>query len=350
MLAGLAAAVLAVPSPARAANEAHVRTPVLWPSECARVVDRSVDPIAHFDYSIAAEDTDKTADELPDSRTHQFVALCRQHPMTELLPPWITRDDVDRSVDAGLLEPGEVSYREILDETTVWEACFARITADDDRRPITFAAAEAGFDWDTSAVAAGVWSIAGYTFEPSFNLWRDRPGFVKILDDPDDPDQDLPALALLADEQLVDVGQAIVLDACVDVLTPARIELEWAPFAASLDWQPLASVELDDDGPLLLEPLAPAAAADTEVLVRARLIDALGREYESHAPTRMTILPCPASGCPPPPTPETSDDAGTRACAVVVGPDNGTRRAGLLCLLLMLCTARARTAARSQLD
>jgi hypothetical protein len=224
------AAASSWPHPASAGNEAHVRTPVLWPSECGRVVDRSVDPIAHFDYAIPIEDIDKTADELPDSRTHQFFALCRQHPVSELLPPWITRDDVDRSVLAGLLAPDEVTYREILDETTIWADCFVRITDDAERRPITFAQAELGVDWDTSTIEIGVWSLAGYTFEPPLNLWRDRPGFVKVLDDRDDPEQDLPAIALLGDEQAVEPGEALRWHACVDVLEPARIELAWAPF------------------------------------------------------------------------------------------------------------------------
>jgi hypothetical protein len=294
------ASTLCWPRSASAGNEAHVRTPVLWPSECGRVVERSVDPIAHFDYAIPTEDTDKTADELPDSRTHQFFALCRQHPVSELVPAWITRDDVDRSVLAGLLEPDEVTYREILDETTIWTDCFVRITGDDERRPITFAQAELGVDWDTSGVAIGVWSLAGYTFEPQLNLWRDRPGFVKILDDRDDPEQDLPAIALLGDEQAVEPGETLRFEACVDVLEPARIELEWAPFEPFLEWQPLDTITVDADGPLLIEHPAPIAAAESELLVRARLIDALGRETIAHAPVRVSVAACPEQGCSEP--------------------------------------------------
>jgi hypothetical protein len=307
------AAALAWPRSASAGNEAHVRTPVLWPTECGRVIERSVDPIAHFDYAIPYEDTDKTADELPDSRTHQFVALCRQRPFSELLPPWITRDDVDRSVLAGLLEPDAVTYREILDESTIWTDCFVRITGDDDRRPITFAQAELGVDWDTSAVAIGVWSLAGYTFEPPLNLWRDRPGFVKVLDDREDPEQDLPAIALLGDEQAVEAGAALHFEACVDVLEPARIELEWATFKPFLEWQPLDTITVDGDGPLSIEYPAPIAAADSELLVRARLIDALGREYVAHAPVRVSVSPCPEQGCSEPLTLEPDDARGCTA-------------------------------------
>lgn len=322
--------------PALAANEAHVRTPVLWPAECGRVVDRSVDPITHFEYTIPTEDTPTGADELPDSRTHQFVALCRQHPQTELLPAWITRDDVERSVELGLLEADAVSYREILDETTVWADCFTRITADDQRRPISFEQAAAGVDWDVSAVERGVWSIAGYTFEPTLNLWRDRPGFVKILDDVDDPQQDLPAVALLAQEQVVEPGAAIVLEACVDIYGAGELTLEWAPFAPSLVWQPLAMVAADSDGPLAVDVLAPVAAAGTQILIRARIVDALGREYVGHAPASVSVLPCPESGdsCVDPPPPE-PDAAG---CAITPQPPTLL----LLPILLLLGWLRAK--------
>src|SRR5690606_38313395 len=276
----MTAATIAVAwsSPARAANEAHVRTPVLWPSQCAVIVERSVEPLVHFDYAIPIEDTALTPDELPDSRSHQFVALCRVRPLSGLLPVWITRDDVERSAAIGLIESADLGPEAILDESPSWSECFVRITADDDRRPITFAQAALGVDWDTREIPAGVWSIAGHTFEPPFNLWRDRPGFVKIVDDRADPEQDLPALALLGDEQVFEPGDPIELDACVDVLEPATIRLEWAEFAPTLDWRPLTELAIDDDGPLRLEFAAPPDAADRELLVRARLTDALARE------------------------------------------------------------------------
>lgn len=322
---------------ALAANEAHVRTPVLWPSECGRVVDRSVDPITRFDYTIPNEDTPTSADELPDSRTHQFIALCRQHAQTELLPAWITADDVERSVALGLLEADVVTYREILDQTTIWAGCFTRITADDDRRPISFEQAAAGVAWDTSAVEPGVWSIAGYTFEPTLNLWRDRPGFVKIVDDPTDPEQDAPAVAVLVSEQAVEPGAAIVVEACVDVLGPGQLTIEWATFAPSLIWQPLASVSLEDDGPVALDLLAPVAAADSQILIRARIVDALGREYVGHAPARVSVLPCPDPGAAcvePAPDPDAAGSQG--GCSLT---PSGTPRPWLLLGLFVLLAA-----------
>jgi hypothetical protein len=342
-----AALVFLRPSPAAAGNEAHVRTPVVWPRECGRVVDRSVDPVTHFEYSIPVEDTMVSADEPLDSRTHQFFALCRQRPVSELLPPWITRDDLDRSVELGLVEAGEVTYREILDESTVWADCFERITTEAQRRPITFEQAALGVAWDTTGVEIGVWSVAGYTFEPPLNLWSDRGGFVKILDDPSDPEQDLPAIALSTEEQLLEPGAALELEACVDVLGPAQIELEWAPFAPFLDWQPLATIPVEDDGALTLRPSVPVAAADSEIVVRARLVDALGREYVGHAPARTSVLPCPDSGCVEDPPPNDEDHA--RGCSMILGP--GRRSPSWLLLLVILAgcpkTRQARRPSRT---
>lgn len=335
LVTAIGGAALAHPSTARAANEAHVRTPVLWPSDCAVIVDRSVEPIVHFDYAIPLEDTALTPDELPDSRTHQFVALCRERPLTELLPTWITRDDVDRSAAIGLIESANLSAAAILDESPSWSDCFIRITADDDRRPITFAQAALGVDWDTSAAGVGVWTIAGHTFEPPFNLWRDRPGFVKVVDDRADPEQDLPALALIGDEQVLEPGDAIALAGCVDVLEPATIRLEWAEFAPELDWQALDPAAVGD-GPLALELTAPITAADRELLVRARLTDAQGRERVAYLPARISVLPCPAAGCVEP-EPEPGPEP---ACAC----DLAARPAPVWPLLLPVLLRRRRSA------
>jgi MYXO-CTERM domain-containing protein len=321
-----------------AGNEAHVRTPVLWPSECATIVDRSVDPVAHFDYAIPVEDTLLTADELPDSRTHQFVGLCRDRPPTELLPAWITRDDAERSYAAGLTDDPSLESGAILDESAAWSGCFVRVTGDDQRRPITFEQAALGVDWDTSAVAAGVWSVAGYTFEPAFNLWRQRPGFVKIVDDRDDPEQDLPAIALLGGEQLVDPGTLIPFDACVDLLGPGTIALEWAEFRPQLDWHPLTSVSVDTDGPVAIEALAPIAAAEQTLLIRARLTDARGRERLAYLPSPIAVAPCPAQGCSEPEPSEPAPELESHSCAV----SDDTRAPGTAFLLVVLLAHRSR--------
>jgi hypothetical protein len=341
---GLGLGALVGGNVAVAGNEAHVRTPVLWPAECATIVDRSVDPVAHFDYAIPVEDTLLTADELPDSRTHQFVALCRDRPLTELLPAWITRDDAERSHAAGLIDDPVVSSAAILDESAAWSGCFARVTADDERRPITFEQAALGVDWDTSAVPIGVWSLAGYTFEPAYNLWRQRPGFVKVVDDRHDPEQDLPAIALLGGDQPVDPGAAIQVEACVDLLGPGTIAFEWAEFRPQLEWHPLTSVTVEVDGPVALDLLAPSAAAEQTLLIRARLTDARERERLAYLPGQIAVGPCPAQGCAahpdpdPDPGPEPEPEPPGSSCAVV----GDAREFGAAMLLFVLLARRGR--------
>lgn len=330
-LVGLAAAL--VPVVAEAGNEAHVRTPVLWQPApaCGVVVDRSVDPLLHLDYAIPVEDTQLGPEELADSRRHQFLALCRERPADELLPNWITRDDLERAIDAGIVGPELLDPANILDESPAWAGCFARITADDARRPITFEQAALGVDWDTSAVEAGVWSVAGYTFEPALNLWSPRRGFVKIVDDPGDPEQDLPALAITTGELGLEAGQAAELEGCVDVFGEGRIELEWAPFAPEREWRALAEIDGVGDGSLSLGFIAPCAAADEAILVRARVVDELGRSALAHAPAAFAVLPS-AGECSdaPEPGPDVTADGREPGCRVVRGA-----RGGWLALVLL---------------
>jgi hypothetical protein len=290
-LVGLAAGL--APAVTEAGNEAHVRTPVLWQPApaCGVVVDRSVDPVLHLDYAIPVEDTQLGPEELADSRTQQFLALCRERPADELLPNWITRDDLERAIDAGIVGPELLEPANILDESSEWAGCSARITADDARRPITFEQAALGVDWDTSAVEAGVWSVAGYTFEPALNLWSPRRGFVKIVDDPSDPEQDLPALAITTGELGLEAGEAAELEGCADAFGEARVELEWARFAPEREWRALAAVDGVEDGALSMGFVAPCAAAGEAILVRARIVDELGRSALAHAPAAFAVLP-----------------------------------------------------------
>lgn len=295
----LGVALGVVAEPAWAGNEAHPRTPVLWPpSACGQVIDRSVTPVVHIDYMIPAEDTALTPEELPDSRTHQFFALCRQRPKTELLPNWISDDDVGRSVLAGLIPADSVPTQDVLDTSADWVDCALRIDADDQRRPITFAAAEQGVDWEIAGVPVGVWEIAGYTFEPPFNLWRARPDFVKIVDDPSDPAQDLPAGQIHPTQTYWWPFEANELELCVDVLEPATAIVEWAPLEPELVWAELGSETIEADGLVTLAIYGPALEApgggnvQVEGLLRVRLIDALGREFVVHLDESIIFERC----------------------------------------------------------
>ncbi|EDM75955.1 hypothetical protein PPSIR1_19819 [Plesiocystis pacifica SIR-1] len=350
-LLGLSAWALA-PARAQAGNELHVRTPVLWPgASCGQVVERggSEDAALHLDYAIPAEDTLLTADELEDSRTHQFLALCRDRPSTELLPEWITADDLARSLDAGLLDAAEaeaiISDLGILDAHPEWSSCARRITADDDRRPITFAAAEAGVDWTLADVPVGVWRVAGYTFEPPLNLWSPRPGFIKIVDDLDDPEQDLPALALSSPELILEADGAFTLEGCADLLEPALASVDWSPFAPELDWRPLLEAEAITDGSFSLALTAPplealgppgrdAEASDQPtLLLRVRVTDALGRSAVAHLSQPAQLRPC-VGGCADDSGSDSGEDGESGSHAGCSVPE--TPRPRLLWLLLAL--------------
>ena len=52
------------------------------------VVDRTVDAKVVLAYTIPYEDTELTADEVADSRRHQFLGFCRGHSRQEPLPVW----------------------------------------------------------------------------------------------------------------------------------------------------------------------------------------------------------------------------------------------------------------------
>lgn len=283
--------------PAQAGPDDPAPTPQ-WPAlPCGLVVDRSVDPvdsIIHFDYTIETEDPAPFPGELPDSRTHQFVAFCRQAPPTEPLPNWLSLDDVLRSELASLIAPNTVASEDILDTSTAWADCFIRVTADADRRPITFAAAEQGVDWVLADVPIGVYQLAGYTFHPPASRWSRQRGFIKIADDLSDPEQDLPAAYLAGIHNgywwpHTDNG----FDLCVDMLAPATAVVEWAPLDSEIDgpsdWQPLGSIPIEQDGMHELAIAGPDLVPPSgygnvvvEGLLRVRLIDAMSREFTAH--------------------------------------------------------------------
>jgi hypothetical protein len=173
-LLGLATAWI-VPGAAEASNGLHPRTPVQWnDTVCMELVDRTADPVYLLDYDIPFEDTEVTTDEVADSRTHQFFALCRQYHAQEYLPNWITWADLDAAAAKKLVDPGAFDDLDVFETSPVWADCWSRITEDDARRPITNAMADMDVPWDTSALPAGTYIIEGYTHEPAFNMWSSR--------------------------------------------------------------------------------------------------------------------------------------------------------------------------------
>ena len=273
---------------ARAGNTEHPRTPVLWPdAPCIQTVNRADDPLFVFDYAIPLEDTLLSVDEFEDSRTHQFIGFCRQWPAGQPPPRYISVYDLERAIEGGFEEVVELGNPESTLETSqMWADCWTRITADDARRPITYEAAAEPVVWDTSGIAAGTWLVAGYTWEPQYNLWSRAPWVVRVLDEdpPNDPVQAAGTLADTADSLYFDESLEIPL--CIDAQAGSTVTLEWV--AADADppvWSSVASTELMAAGAqeLSLTFVPPEPTWGATLLLRANVEQPEGAGYAAHA-------------------------------------------------------------------
>ncbi|PRP99041.1 hypothetical protein [Enhygromyxa salina] len=288
---GLALVMICPVPSAHASNNVHPRTPVLWPdADCIQTVDRSVDPSFAFSYEIPGEDTQLSFDELEDSRRHQFIGFCRQWPAGRPPPRYISLYDLQRSVDAELEQAELLDDPESTLETSeVWSGCWTRITADDDRRPITYAAAATPVVWDTLdpvAVEPGTWLVAGYTWEPPYNLWRRAPWVVRVIDEPA-PAEPVQAAVSIGDTADYLHGDEIVeLPICVDATAGSTLSLEWAASKPELlEWAAIEQLDLDIAGPAdLLVPFSPPEASlGLTIVLRAVVEQPAGDAYVGHA-------------------------------------------------------------------
>jgi MYXO-CTERM domain-containing protein len=292
----LATAALA-PTLAHAGNGTHPRTPVLWSdAPCLTVIDRSVSPIHEFGYAIPYEDTAVTADEVPQSRSHQFFAFCRDHHLEEVLPSWITASEPMAAAAAGLGNLEGVDFElDVLENSPEWADCWTRITADAERRPITFAAAAMPVTWDTTALPAGTWVVEGYTYEPWFNLWSPHPGVFKIVDDPD-PAASAPAAALTFAEQELDYGEGDSelgsVSGCVDAMPGTTMTLSWAlsGIGSEPTWTAFASDVPVEGSSFELPFEPPAEAVSSSVMIRAELVDPLGRSWTTQGNAYLVVV------------------------------------------------------------
>jgi hypothetical protein len=301
-----------LPERADAHNLDHVRTPVDWSgAPCLTVIDRSVDgPIHPLQYTIPFEDTMLSEDEPPDSRTHQFFALCRDHYFEDQLPNWISLADLDVAVGLGLgLYDGIDLEYDVLDQALRWQDCFMRINADEDRRPISFAAAAEPVAWDTSSLAAGTYVVEAYTWEPWFNRWTEHPGVFRIIDDP--AAEHPPAAALTFAEQVVVAGEDASVSGCVDAMPGATMDLAWALGGSGIDpqWEVFASDVPVENGEFSLSLIGPESAIGHYLLVRMDVEDSLGRAWTAYSSEYIGVI-----GKPPMPGDsgdETEDDGGS---------------------------------------
>lgn len=263
-------------------------------------VDRSVDPTYALVYGIPFEDTDVTPEEVDNSRTQQFFALCRQSSPQDDLPSWITMADVEQtllSYEDFVVPPAE----DIFELATEWEDCWHRVSQDADRRPITDAMASQPVTWDTSTVPAGVYILSGYTYEPTFNLWAPRVGGVVRVHDGGDPATGGPAAAITTREQSPCVGDTVPIEGCVDALPGTTMTASFAvdsgPEAGEPDWIPFAEDVLVEGGSFTLDWEAPQAAGGESVLLRIDFTDPNGATYTAYQYEPNIVLPEESAGC-----------------------------------------------------
>ncbi len=196
------------------------------------------------------------------------------------------------AADKGLGDLADVDLEfGVLVNNPDWADCWARITADDQRRPITFAAAAEPIEWDTTALPAGTWVVEGYTYEPWFNIWTSHPGVIKIVDDPD-PAASPPAAALTFPEQAVTFGEQGTVSGCVDAMPGSTMTLSWAisSFGNEPQWQEFAT-DVAVEGPSFELAYTPSAeAVSNSVLIRVDVSDPLDRTWTAHAIQYIAVV------------------------------------------------------------
>jgi MYXO-CTERM domain-containing protein len=304
---------LLAPSLALAGNMTHPRTPVVWNDvECATLVDRSVTPVWHLEYDIPYEDLEVGADEVADSRTHQFFALCRDNSPQDYLPGWISGADIEDAASIDLVDPATVDPAQVFETSTAWQDCWFRINGDDERLPISNASAAAGVDWDLAGLPAGGYVIQGYTYEPPINVWVQRPGFVKIHDG--DPDAAPPAIAITTGEIVLEADGVEAFEGCVDAMDGSTITAYWAPAeSGEVTWTAFLEDEPVSGSQFSIDLAAPAELVGDTGMLRVDVEDPMGRTFTGYGLETVIVL-APMAG-----------DDGCEGGGFVQGPDcNGS--------------------------
>lgn len=288
-----ALAVAALPAAALAGNGVHPRTPVVWPEDtaCLTVVDRSKGATLLLTYTIPYEDTGVTVDEVDDSRNHQFIAFCRDHSRQEPPPSWLTWKDVDAAVSEGLLDAMDLTDDDVFETNIEWKDCWYPITTVEERRRITFAEAMKPVDWDTTELPAGAYSVQGYTWEPIFNIFEQRPGVVHVVDGPDVASAG-PAAAVTTQTDVVFAEDSYTIEGCFRAMPGATMSGSWAlTNGPDLEWNLFAEgVALEGDKFTLPFDIPPGAVGET-IALRVDITDPMQRSYTAHGVQLLTVLP-----------------------------------------------------------
>jgi MYXO-CTERM domain-containing protein len=247
-----------------------------------------------------------------------------------MLPNWITQADVDAAAAKMLTDPNSVAPEDILDQSPAWQGCFVRITPDSARLPITFAQAMMGVDFETMGIPAGAYSIWGYTWEPLFNLWKLRPGVVKVVDVPD-PAQSGPALALQLPmgDPIFYKDQKGTFTACVDAMDGSEVTLLWSLASDGSGWTPIGAAEPVVQGDNTFDIDMPMPTWGTDFLLRADIEDPMGRTYTAYYSEIITVLAADdPSGCSDMGGGGFIGDPGCTAGSSGSGPSSGTSGSG----------------------
>jgi MYXO-CTERM domain-containing protein len=276
--------------PAAASNGTKPRIPVDWTgAPCMTIVDRSAETLLHLPYAVSQDDNENfTPDEVSDSRTHQFFALCRARDPQSFLPRWITQADVDRAAMVGAA-PEMVDPEDLFETSSEWADCWYRINADDDRHPITMAVAAQGVDWDTAPVPAGTYVVEGYTWEPALNIWSGRPGVVKVVDDPD-PAASGPALAIENTEEVLNKNEPVTIHGCVSAMEGSTVTGYWGLAEPEVAWVPFIEDEPVSGSAFALDFLPPEALAGESSMIRVDITDPMGRSYTHYMRELVIVL------------------------------------------------------------
>ncbi|MFZ6180929.1 hypothetical protein [Nannocystis pusilla] len=290
--------VIATPLAASAANGLEPRTPVAWPdtTPCLTVVDRQQEVMLHMAYGVPYEDVDVTVDEVADSRRHQFVAFCRDHSREEFLPIWLTWKDVEAAAAKMLVDPMLVEDDAVLETSSVWQDCWFPITPDDARRPITFAEARKGVDWDTTALPAGAYVVQGYTWEPAVNIYSQRPGVVHVVDGPDLATVG-PAAAVTTTLDFTFAEDTYAIDGCTRALPGSTLSIYWSiTGTGGLDWK-LYGEDIPVEGESFSLPfLPPPETSGRTVALRVDVTDPMQRTFSAYPLNLLTVLPGSSGG------------------------------------------------------
>ncbi|HWB73295.1 MAG TPA: hypothetical protein VG755_00040 [Nannocystaceae bacterium] len=308
------ATLLFVPSLAHATNGNTPRTPALYPPHaCMARVDRSSSPLFHFDVTIPFEDVTLTMDELADSRTFQFFALCHDDHRLQTMPNWIDESDAMRALELGVI-PELPPASDVLAGNPHWapDECVQVINAE--RMPISCDATMMGVQWDTTGVPAGNYVIRGYTFAPAVNLWTSRLGVVQVADD----DTVAPVVALTSPvyEPKAFQQSGFRILGCMGGPEGTTVKLSWAATSSTMlddesAWTQFAELdaaagEIDE----LLVP--PESAIYLGLLVRGVATAPDGTHWTGFAPGFITIYPGDDASDDPvlPPGPDACDVGG----------------------------------------